>query len=226
MQTPKAPSAQDTARDPDQTFLWIEARIAEIYALGRYEQQQQLQEKSLVLDRTAYLQIYTAVHAYCKPTRTEQREARLYRTLQQAIQAHCREVSAYIAGQASSNRDDDHADLVLSMYVKQWKIFLETSSRVRNLFQSLEKNWVWRAVDTTPPQEGVYLFPELHRRYWREEVLGVNEPSENSSKILEAVKRGQQKLSEGQIQTLADEVIATFEDLKVVLKEGRLVTLD
>ncbi|WPB05512.1 uncharacterized protein RHO25_010165 [Cercospora beticola] len=224
MQLPKPPSPAETAKNPEQTFAWIEARIAEIYATGRYEQQQQLQEKSLVLDQAAYLQIYTTVHAYCKPHRGEQREPALYRSLQEAIRAHCREASAYIAGRAAGDLDDDGADATLSTYLKQWKQFLEISVRMRNLFSPLEKKWVWSAIDSEPPLEGVYLFPELHRRYWRAEVLGVNETSKGSSRVLKAVKRQQQ--NEGQSHKLADEVTAAFDDLKLALVDGNFVAAD
>ncbi|PPJ58994.1 hypothetical protein CBER1_11076 [Cercospora berteroae] len=224
MQLPKPPSPAETAKNPEQTFAWIKARIADIYATGRYEQQQQLQEKSLVLDQPAYVQFHTTVHAYCRPHRGEQREPGLYRTIQDAVRAHCREASAYIAGKAPGELDNDGADAILSTYLRQWKAFLEISVRVRNLFSPLEKTWVWRAIDAEPPLEGVYLFPELHRRYWREEVLGVNETAKGSSKVLEAVKWRQQ--NEGQNQTLVDEVIATFDDSKVALVDGLLVAVD
>lgn len=223
MQLPEPPMPAETVKDPERTFAWIEGRISEIYATGRDEQQQQL-----VLNQTAYLQIYSTVQVYCRPHRGEQREPGLYRSIQQAIRARCREVSACIDERASGDVKQDEIDAILSTYLEQWRLFLEISVRVRNLFSPLEKKWVWRAIDYEPPLEGVYLFPELHRRIWREEVLGVNETSKGSSKVLEAVKQCQQKKLEpgNQGSTLTAEVSATFDDLKVALVDGHLMAVD
>jgi len=94
--TSKPPNRQETTSNPAATLAWIQTRLSSIYETARADQQE---DKLPTLDRSSYLDIYTAIHDFCIATMSRQKGLNagdLYRILERIIRNHSIEIRTHI----------------------------------------------------------------------------------------------------------------------------------
>lgn len=221
--------ARQRDTDPSATFAYIEAHIAELYSVDKLAQQL---DKSAILDRKTYLELYTAIRECTTASRKKDLPAAhrgahllgedIYRSLVLGIRVCCREVLKHIM-----KSDDD----IFSAYVRFWTSYLTLSELLSNVFRYLERHWVTRELDETKTElerkgKELYTISQLHMAMWREEVLGMKGPSEagvgweTGGEVLQALL-GVQSVSEQQRLT----TLASFDKLGLALSGNSLVVL-
>lgn len=129
---PKPPSLQQTSKYPDATLAWIKARMCELLSAIAVRA-----DGDLIIDHGAYSVMYTCVHDYCSVSHGVYSE-KLYRTLEEFLQLHCRDIRREILKAAFDASDQDIS--ILRTYIKEWRQYFALAKINAHLFAFLERH--------------------------------------------------------------------------------------
>jgi hypothetical protein len=162
---PKPPSKQSTRDNPDETLTWLNLRLRELVTAFEHNP-----DADPVLDVGTYMVIYSTTHQYTTSTKDHSGvppAERLYKSLEDIIRSHCRDLRIEILQSHSEATDQDVA--ILEAYAREWKRHGQLAKLMAHNYRYVERHWIRQEMDR--PKSDVYVIKDLHSLIWSEEVM-------------------------------------------------------
>jgi hypothetical protein len=179
------PFLQGVPIDPTTTLAYIQTEISSIYSAANTSNNDD--DQALHINHDRYIEIYTAVHNFCKDPKSRPPAKNLevlYRWLASEIRSYCK----HIRGNALGLNNDHEMDVavarkMLTTYMVCHCRFTKLSSLVRNLLGFWDRHWMRR--EFAEKRIPVASIIDLHKAVWKEEILEVDAKSSLSKEGLE-----------------------------------------
>jgi hypothetical protein len=226
---PKPPSYTATCKNPEETLAWINKRVRELISSTK----QIPNGEAPILDRTAYLVIYSTIHDLAGSPSPQNQNGpsqgeRLYYSLADTLRNHCKHLHIKILERCSDAVDQDLA--VLQTYVREFKRYRVLADLIAHLFSNLDKHWCKQMLDEG--KTGIYQIRDLHLRIWKEEVVigggrsdqdavSTGDGTESLLDVAMRIRERSDRTTGGDVDQalldLIDEVFGSFDEASIII---------
>lgn len=187
LQFSEPPSSNAIGADHAAALAWLKNAIETLYLAARTSPSQ---DKSPVLARIAYVNLYSTVHEYCEATKTARESPNsddLYYYLWDQIRMYCLDIRGLLNAPEDA-AGIDGARRTIEKYLAQYHKFTLLAGLVSNILRSLERTHIQHMI--WEKREGWCHIKDLHNVVWKNEILQLDSVSaepDTGSKVAKAL---------------------------------------